>query len=162
MQLLKVRPRALCREKLLLFLEIGRSPGGMVKMPRALTMEPFLKLCQDFQLFACKTTDPHQIHKAMRKFSLWSSFAKVAVLAPQGVLVMEPRRRLSAREMLRMSWFEAWVSPCRRAAIGLLVWFGSVPLTSGCPPLKRSLTLDQVGFNRFGVMLFLGPIKYSS
>lgn len=31
------------------FLEIGRSPGGMVMMmPRALTMEPFLKLCQDF------------------------------------------------------------------------------------------------------------------
>ena len=49
MQLLKVRPRAPCREKLSLFLEIGRSPGGMVMMmPRALTMEPFLKLCQDF------------------------------------------------------------------------------------------------------------------
>ena len=30
----------------------------------------------------------------------------------QGILVMEPRRRLSAREMLRMPWFEASASRC--------------------------------------------------
>lgn len=67
---------------------------------------------------------PQTLHvKPQIHIKLQSCFAKVAVLARQGVLVMEPRRRLSAREMLRMSWFEAWVSPCRRAAIGLLVWF---------------------------------------
>ena len=99
---------------------------------------------------ACKTTDPHQITVLFCQ----SSCSCPAGGAGDGAAPAFKRQRDVAHVVVR-GLGEPLQTCCDRA-------FGLVPLTSGCPPLKRRLTLDQVGFKRFGVMLFLGPVKYSS
>lgn len=61
----------------------------------------------------------------------------------QGVLVMEPRRRLSAREMLRMPWFEVLAFGVRGASgfAGASVVGGEVGEAFGTPSCQDSWSL---------------------